>query len=1323
MADHRDWRNAPTLATGNGARKDATWAFGVVSAEAPDVVPDASGNAPVTPAQSHPAVPADAPAGGAGQQIVFIEGSVADYQALAHGVQPGVAVVILNPDTNGVQQIADYLQRYDIQNLAAISIVADGAHGELQLGNTLLSASTIADYQPQLAAIGAALAPGGDLLLYGCDVAQNSAGDAFLQQLSQATGGANVAASSHLVGSAADGGNWDLNVDIGTVAAASPFTTAAESAYPDVLGLTNNQIVFTTWNGGSGSDADGNRVEQFGVSGSTVVSGSTIDLADGSQGDDSGINYETSGVAVDTALNRYYVFVSEADTDSNAITIQMGTLTGGGLTTVWTDPLPDSDNSISNFAIPGGLALDAQTNKLYFAQAAEDQEGNTVAADTGIYVASIEANGSISIPALLTSTSAGLVNPDYLVLDPSANLAFFDDSIEASPGFSATDNLDEVNLSSGSVTVMESFFNSSDSVDLLQGLALNGNTLYLTTVDYASNTSANNQILSIPFNVSGSGSTAKATVGTATTLYHGSGADQPTDIVINAAQGIFYTTGEQFVNAGTYYGAVYEGSLSGGSSLTEVLSMSTVITNGDAAQDTDPMQLVLLTQPTITVGGTADAIVGGSAVTLDAAITVADPDGQNLASATITGALTGDTLSFNGGSPKVFSDGFTITPSFSNGTLTLSGNASPADYQAALDDVTFAATSTSTTARTLDWTVSDGVVSSPTTTSTVDVHAAPTVTAGGTATFDGGGNPVTLDPGLTVTDPSSTTLDSATIVITGFISADRLNFSTQNSIAGNFDPTTGTLALSGVASVADYDAALESITYSVSPSDSDPTDGGSDTSRTIDWTVNDGVLSSSVVTSTLDTVHVAPTLIAGGTVTFGGGGSPVTLDAGLTVSDVDSTGVLSSATVTIARAITGDTLNFSNTDSTTEGDIALASDSNGVLVLTSSGSTATLAQWQTALESVTYSFSPSNGDPTDGGADTSRAIDWVVNDGNSANGTSNIATSTLDTTPCFAAGTRIGTERGEVVVEQLRVGDRVASAFGGTVAVTWLGHRRVDCRRHPKPWDVWPVRVAADAFGPGQPRRDLWLSPDHAVFTDGVLIPIRYLINDATIAQEPVDAVTYWHVELPIHDVLFAEGLPAESYLDTGNRGAFANGGGATMMQPDFALRVWEAESCAELVCDGAELAAVRSFLLDRAEVLGHASTCEPGLHLMVDGRVVRPVIESGVHRFRLPSNAMSIRLGSRSAVPAHVCVDSDDCRRLGVAVAGVVLDGEPIALSDARLGSGWHAIESDGSHTRWRWTRGDAEFLFDGASSLDIDIVMTARYWIESEDRRQRVA
>jgi autotransporter passenger strand-loop-strand repeat protein len=324
---------------------------------------------------------------------------------------------------------------------------------------------------------------------------------------------------------------------------------------------------------------------------------------------------------------------------------------------------------------------------------------------------------------------------------------------------------------------------------------------------------------------------------------------------------------------------------------------------------------------------------------------------------------------------------------------------------------------------------------------------------------------------------------------------------------------------------------------------------------------------------------------------------------------------------------------------------------------------------------------------------------------------------------CYRAGTRIRTDHGEVPVEALGIGDRVLSAFGGTVPVTWLGQRRVACRRHPKPQDVWPVRVAAGAFGADLPRRDLFLSPDHAVFVGGVLIPIRYLVNDATIVQEPMDEVTYWHVELPAHDVLFAEGLPAESYLDTGNRDAFANGGGSTMLHPDFALRVWEAEACAKLVREGAELVAIRNVLFDCAASLGHLRTRDAGLHVVANGRVVRPEVAGRVHRFRLGRMACAVRLVSRGAVPAAVRADSDDHRRLGVAVSRLWLDGREIPLAAGSLGTGWHAYEPDGSGGGWRWTDGDAALDVAGAGVLEVQVAMTERYWLAHGTAATRVA
>jgi collagen type I alpha len=184
---------------------------------------------------------------------------------------------------------------------------------------------------------------------------------------------------------------------------------------------------------------------------------------------------------------------------------------------------------------------------------------------------------------------------------------------------------------------------------------------------------------------------------------------------------------------------------------------------------------------------------------------------------------------------------------------------------------------------------------------------------------------------------------------------------------------------------------------------------------------------------------------------------------------------------------------------------------------------------------------------------------------------------------CFAAGTRIATEHGEVAVEELRIGDRMRCLFGGLAPIVWIGHRSVDCRRHPDPERVWPVRVRASTIAEGIPSRDLYLSPDHALFLDGVLIPVRRLIDRHGIEQVRLDRITYYHIELPRHDVLLAEGQPAESYLDTGDRRNFANGGGAVALHPDFASYAREADSCAPLVVTGRRLEHVRARLRARA--------------------------------------------------------------------------------------------------------------------------------------------
>jgi Hint domain len=204
-----------------------------------------------------------------------------------------------------------------------------------------------------------------------------------------------------------------------------------------------------------------------------------------------------------------------------------------------------------------------------------------------------------------------------------------------------------------------------------------------------------------------------------------------------------------------------------------------------------------------------------------------------------------------------------------------------------------------------------------------------------------------------------------------------------------------------------------------------------------------------------------------------------------------------------------------------------------------------------------------------------------------------VTTNDIDTRislACYVAGTRIATTRGKVPIEGLVEGDLVLNSDGEAVPVRWIGHRHIDCRRHPRPETVWPVRVSAGAFAAGCPERDLWLSPDHAVFVDDVMIPIKVLINGTTVARVPVDTVTYYHVELPQHDAILAEGLAAESYLDAGDRAQFVNGGEVIRLLPDFSARgpdiaaLWGAYGFAPLVVCGPIVAAVGARLRGRAE-------------------------------------------------------------------------------------------------------------------------------------------
>jgi hypothetical protein len=202
-------------------------------------------------------------------------------------------------------------------------------------------------------------------------------------------------------------------------------------------------------------------------------------------------------------------------------------------------------------------------------------------------------------------------------------------------------------------------------------------------------------------------------------------------------------------------------------------------------------------------------------------------------------------------------------------------------------------------------------------------------------------------------------------------------------------------------------------------------------------------------------------------------------------------------------------------------------------------------------------------------------------------------TATLPIIPCFAKGTKILTADGEVAVEDLAIGDLVATLGGGYQMIQWIGRRHVRCYSQSDPARFLPVRIMPDAFGCGRPRLELMLSPDHSVFIEGVLVPVKFLVNGTTIIQIKVEAVTYFHIEVPRHDVVLAEGLPVETYLDTGGRGAFEDHSYLAKYSSDpdeqdaRVAMVWRNFAFAPLVGDQDQLERIQSMLVAQAAMLG----------------------------------------------------------------------------------------------------------------------------------------
>nr|WP_255521097.1 Ig-like domain-containing protein [Chromobacterium sp. ASV5] len=653
------------------------------------------------------------------------------------------------------------------------------------------------------------------------------------------------------------------------------------------------------------------------------------------------------------------------------------TTSGNGLSVTVSLSSGTATVSISSSGISSSAAAGVINGITY-----RDSSGSPTAGNRVVTLTSVKDNGGTSNGGVDTTTLAVVSTVNVAVVPVVTTSG-------GSAAFTAGDN------TASTPVAVDSGLTVADSASP---------TLVSATVSITGNFNSGEDVLAFTNNGSSMGNiTASYNAGTGVLTLASSGGSATLAQWQAALRAVTYTDSAVTPNTATRTISfqVVDGSSNSSAATTRTVTV--------AATDQTPVATASSGSAAFTAGDN----VSSTPVAVDSGLTLSDLDNTTLASATVS--ITGnfhsgeDVLSFTNTSAITYGN---IVASYNSGTgvltLTSSGaTATLAQWQAALRAVKYtdSAVTPNTATRTVSFVVNDGSKSSAATTRAVTVAATdqtPVATAsGGSAAFTAGDNavstPVAVDSGLTLSDLDNATLASATVAITGNFHSgeDVLSFTNNGSTMGNivasYNSGTGVLTLTSsgaTATLAQWQAALRAVAYA------DSAITPNTTTRTVSFTVNDGSKDSAAATRTItvaatDQTPIATVSGASGSYTISGAPTPVAVDGGIALSDLDNA-TLASATVSITSNFHSgeDVLAFTNSNASAFGNIVASYNSGtGVLTLSSSGATATLAQWQAALRAVTYNdtaVSPST---------ATRVISFVVNDGikNSAAATRNMA--------------------------------------------------------------------------------------------------------------------------------------------------------------------------------------------------------------------------------------------------------------------------------------------------------------------------------------------
>ncbi len=205
------------------------------------------------------------------KEIVFIETSVEDFHTLMEGIDPQAEVVLLDSTRDGLEQIAEILgERSDID---AIHVISHGSQGELQLGTGRLTVESMqGEYADELMVINEALSQEADFLIYGCNFGEGAVGQEAASLLAELIG-ADIAASQDATGSVELGGDWELEVQTGTIESAVVVDAEAQAGFGGLLDITTNLQGHWTFDADA-TDSSGNNYD------GTLTNGASIDTTD-----------------------------------------------------------------------------------------------------------------------------------------------------------------------------------------------------------------------------------------------------------------------------------------------------------------------------------------------------------------------------------------------------------------------------------------------------------------------------------------------------------------------------------------------------------------------------------------------------------------------------------------------------------------------------------------------------------------------------------------------------------------------------------------------------------------------------------------------------------------------------------------------------------------------------------------------------------------------------------------------------------------------------------------------------------------------------------